>query len=155
MAKKLLRYGAWIGSGLAILYLSQNADIFIGGRFIRRAADIGFYTTSWNLAFVAAGVCALVASSMVFPSLSRVHHDPAALQEKMLNAVRQVGLVMLPAAVLLAVVAPVIIIPLLGRKWAAYGASYRCSLSWRSTPAAAPCCRSSSKATSRSGNPGS
>jgi PST family polysaccharide transporter len=124
IAAKLLRYGAWIGSGLAILYMSQNADIFIGGRIIHTAADIGFYTTSWNLAFVAAGICTLVASSMVFPSLSRVRHDPDLLRQKLLVGVRQVGLIMLPAATFLALVAPVIIVPILGHKWAAYRADY-------------------------------
>lgn len=124
IAVKLLRYGAWIAAGLAILYMSQNADIFIGGRIIRKAADIGFYTTSWSLSFVVAGVCTLVASSMVFPGLSRLQHDPKALRAKLLTAVRQVGLIMLPAAAFLAVVAPVIIVPLLGGKWAAYRTSY-------------------------------
>jgi O-antigen/teichoic acid export membrane protein len=124
IAAKLLRYGAWIGSGLAVLFMSQNADIFIGGRIIHQAADIGFYTTSWNLAFVAAGICTLVASSMIFPSLSRLQSDTAALRQKLLTGVRQVGLIMLPAAAFLAVVAPVIIVPLLGGKWAPYRSSY-------------------------------
>jgi lipopolysaccharide exporter len=124
LAWKLLRYGVWVGAGLTVLFLSQNIDVFIGGRFIHDASDIGFYTTSWKLAFIAAGVFTLAASSMVFPTLSRLQDDIAALRAKLLTSIRQVGLVMLPAAALVAAVAPVLIVPLLGAKWAHYRDSF-------------------------------
>jgi len=120
IAWSLFRYGAWVGAGLTILYMSQNVDVFIGGRIIHNKSDIGFYTTSWKLAFIAASVFTLVASSMVFPSLSRLQDNIVALRERLLKAIRQLGLVMFPAAALLAVVAPVIIVPLLGDKWVQY-----------------------------------
>lgn len=124
LAWKLFRYGAWIGAGLTILYMSQNVDTFIGGRIINNVNDIGFYTTSWKFAFIAASVFTLVASSMVFPSLSRLQDDIPALRAKLLKAVRQLGLVMFPAAFLLASVAPVVIVPLLGEKWVQYRDSF-------------------------------
>jgi O-antigen/teichoic acid export membrane protein len=124
IAWRLMRYGIWVGVGLTVLYLSQNADLFIGARVIRSNRDIGFYSTSWSLSFIAAGVFTTVATTMVFPSLSRLREDRAALQETLLRALRQIGLVVFPSAALLAVVAPVIIVPLLGEKWAAYRSSY-------------------------------
>jgi PST family polysaccharide transporter len=124
IAWKLFRYGAWIGAGLTILYMSQNVDVFIGGRIIHNTSDVGFYTTSWKLAFIAAGVFTTVASSMVFPTLSRLQDDLGALRSKLLAAVRQVGLLMFPAGALLAALAPVIVVPLLGDKWAAYRSSF-------------------------------
>jgi PST family polysaccharide transporter len=124
LAWKLFRYGAWIGAGLTILFLSQNVDVFIGGRIIQSTSDIGFYTTSWKLAFIAAGVFTTVASSMVFPTLTRLQGDIGALRGKLLTSIRQVGLAMFPAAVLLATLAPVIIVPLLGSKWTAYRSSF-------------------------------
>lgn len=124
IAWQLFRYGAWIGAGLTILYLSQNVDVFIGGHIIHRTGDIGFYTTSWKLAFIAASVFTLVASSMVFPSLSRLQGDLVALRVMLLKAIRQLGLVMFPAAALVAAVAPVLIVPVLGEKFAAYRASF-------------------------------
>jgi PST family polysaccharide transporter len=124
LAVKLLRYGVWIGAGLTIFYLSQNADIFIAGRVIRRTADIGFYTTSWNLAFLAAGLFGVVSSSMVFPALSRLQDDPRALEATLLKSLRQVGAILFPASALLAAVAPVLIVPLLGDKFAQYRASW-------------------------------
>jgi O-antigen/teichoic acid export membrane protein len=124
LAWKLFRYGAWIGAGLTILYMSQNVDVFIGGRIIRNSSDIGFYTTSWKLAFIAAGVFTTVASSMVFPTLSRLRGDLPALRRKLLMSIRQLGLAMFPAAALVAVLAPVLIVPLLGEKWAAYRSSF-------------------------------
>lgn len=124
LAWRLYRYGAWIGVGLTILYMSQNVDIFIGGRIIHNTSDVGFYTTSWNLAFIAAGVFTIVASTMVFPTLSRVQDNLMLLRTTLLTAMRQVGLVMFPAAVLLAVLAPVIIVPLLGERWAPYRSSF-------------------------------
>jgi O-antigen/teichoic acid export membrane protein len=124
LAWKLFRYGAWIGAGLTILYVSQNVDVFIGGRIIQNTSDVGFYTTSWKLAFIAAGVFTAVASGMVFPTLSRLQGDFIALQAKLLTSIRQVGLLMFPAAALLAALAPVVIVPLLGEKWAPYRSSF-------------------------------
>jgi lipopolysaccharide exporter len=124
LAWKLFRYGAWIGAGLTILYMSQNVDVFIGGRVIHNTSDVGFYTTSWKLAFIAAGVFTTVASSMVFPTLSRLQDNLVALRAKLLTSIRQVGLIMFPAAALLAALAPVIVVPLLGEKWAPYRSSF-------------------------------
>ncbi|MGI8826022.1 MAG: oligosaccharide flippase family protein [Chloroflexota bacterium] len=124
LAWRLFKYGAWIGAGLTILFLSQNIDIFVGGRVIRNKSDIGFYTTSWKLAFIAASIFTLVASSMVFPTLSRLRSDIAALRTKLLKGIQQLGLVMFPAAALLAVCAPVVVVPLLGEKWTHYRDSF-------------------------------
>ncbi|GAC1446158.1 MAG: lipopolysaccharide biosynthesis protein [Chloroflexota bacterium] len=124
IAWKLFRYGAWVGAGLTILYMSQNVDTFIGGRIIRKASDIGFYTTSWKLAFIAASIFTLVASSMVFPSLSRVQDNIQALRIMLIKAIRQLGIVMFPAAALLAATAPVLIVPVLGQKFAGYRDSF-------------------------------
>lgn len=124
VAWKLFKYGAWVGAGLTILYMSQNVDVFIGGRVIHSKSDIGFYTTSWKLAFIAASIFTLVASSMVFPSLSRLQNDIVALRAMLLKAIRQLGLVMFPAAALVAAVAPVLIVPVLGSKFAAYRDSF-------------------------------
>lgn len=124
IAWKLFRYGAWIGLGLTILYLSQNADVFIGGRIISNVNDMGFYTTSWKLAFISASVFTLVASSMVFPALSRLQNNIVALRATLLKSIRQLGLVMFPAAAFLAAVAPVVIVPLLGTKWSHYRDSF-------------------------------
>jgi O-antigen/teichoic acid export membrane protein len=123
-AWRLFKYGFWIGAGLTILYASQNVDLFIGGNVIHSAKDMGFYSTSWKLAFIAASVFTLVASSMVFPTLSRLRDDLPALRAKLLKSIRQLGLVMFPAAALLACVAPVAIVPILGEKWATYRDSF-------------------------------
>jgi O-antigen/teichoic acid export membrane protein len=124
LAWKLFRYGAWIGAGLTVLFMSQNIDVFIGQHIIHNVKAMGFYTTSWKLAFIAASVFTLMASSMVFPTLSRLQDDIGKLREKLLKSIRQLGLVMFPAAALLAAVAPVVIIPLLGTKWAQFRDSF-------------------------------
>lgn len=120
----LLRYGAWIGAGLTLLFLSQNVDIFVGGRIIPRAADMGFYTTSWSLAFSVAGAFTLVAGGLVFPALSRLQDDMDALRDRLLQAIQQFARLLLPAVVLLALVAPVIVVPLLGHRWVQYRDSF-------------------------------
>lgn len=124
IAWQLFKYGAWVGAGLTVLYMSQNVDVFIGGRIIHKSSDIGFYTTSWKLAFIAASIFTLVASSMVFPSLSRLQDDIFKLRAVLLKSIRQLGLVMFPAAALVAAVAPVLIVPILGEKYAAYRDSF-------------------------------
>ncbi|HZU14169.1 MAG TPA: oligosaccharide flippase family protein [Chloroflexota bacterium] len=124
IAWRLFKYGFWIGAGLTVLYMSQNVDVFIGSHVISDVAAIGFYTTSWKLAFIAASVFTLVASSMVFPTLSRLRDDIVALRVTLLGAIRQLGLVMFPAAALLAAVAPVLIVPILGTKFARFQDQY-------------------------------
>ncbi len=120
----LFRYGSWVGGGITLLFLSQNVDIFIAGRVIHRASDIGFYTTSWSLAFISAGVFATVATSIVFPTLSRLQDDRLLLTEKLLRAVRLLSILILPAAALLASLAPVLIVPVLGNRYAEYESSF-------------------------------
>jgi lipopolysaccharide exporter len=124
IAWRLFKYGAWIGLGLTVLYASQNVDVFIGGKIISNASDIGFYTTSWKMAFIVAGIFTLVASSMVFASLSRLQDNIEALRATLLKSIRQMGLLMFPAAALLAVIAPVFIVPILGEKYAPYRDSF-------------------------------
>jgi O-antigen/teichoic acid export membrane protein len=124
IAWKLLKYGVWVGLGLTVLYMSQNVDVFIGGHIIHSKSDIGFYTTSWKLSFISAGALTLVATTMVFPSLSRLQDDWDALRAMLFKSIRQMGLLMFPAAILVAAVAPVLIVPLLGEKYAAYRESF-------------------------------
>jgi O-antigen/teichoic acid export membrane protein len=124
IARKILGYGFWVGAGLALLYLSQNADLFVGGRIIRRARDIGFYSTSWTLAFMMAGILSVLAGNIVFPTLSRLRDDPDQLQAKLVTGLQHVSIVMAPAGVLLACVAPVLIVPVLGHRFAPYRASF-------------------------------
>jgi O-antigen/teichoic acid export membrane protein len=124
VARRILGYGVWVGAGLALLYLSQNADLFVGGRIIRRARDIGFYSTSWTLAFMVAGILAVLAGNVIFPTLSRVRDDTGLLHAKLLAGLQQVSIVMAPAGVLLACVAPVLIVPVLGHRFAPYRASF-------------------------------
>lgn len=124
LARTILGYGVWVGAGLALLYLSQNVDLFVGGRIIHRANDIGFYTTSWTLAFMMAGILTVLAGNVVFPTLSRVREDATLLHRKLLSGLRQVSIVMLPAGALLACLAPVIIVPVLGGRFASYQASF-------------------------------
>jgi O-antigen/teichoic acid export membrane protein len=124
IAWQLFRYGAWIGLGLTVLFLSQNIDLVVGPYFIKSTSNMGFYSTSWKLAFIAASVFTLVASSMVFPALSRLQDDIDALRRTLVKSIRQLGLVMFPAAALLASIAPVVIVPLLGNKWTQYRGSF-------------------------------
>jgi PST family polysaccharide transporter len=120
----LFRYGSWVGGGITLVFLSQNVDVFIAGRIIHAASDIGFYTTSWSLAFISASVFATVATSIVFPTLSRLQDDRLLLTEKLLRAVRLLSLLVLPASALLASLAPVVIVPVLGNRFAAYESSF-------------------------------
>ena len=119
----LFRYGSWVGGGITLLFLSQNVDVFIAGRVIHRASDIGFYTTSWSLAFITAGVFATLATSMVFPTLSRLQDDRLLLTETLLRAIRLLSILILPASALLASLAPVLIVPVLGNRFASYESS--------------------------------
>jgi PST family polysaccharide transporter len=124
LARSILGYGVWVGAGLALLYLSQNADLFIGGRLIHRASDIGFYTTSWTLSFMIAGILTVLAGNVIFPTLSRVREDGDLLRTKLLTGLQQVAIVMMPSGTLLACLAPVVIVPVLGGRFATYQGSF-------------------------------
>jgi peptidoglycan biosynthesis protein MviN/MurJ (putative lipid II flippase) len=110
----------WIGAGLTSLYVAQNADVFVAGHVIHRAADVGFYTTSWRLTFLMVGVVSITVTSVVFPALSRTAHEPMEFRATLLTAVRQSAFVVLPSCLYMAVVAPVLVTPLLGGRWASF-----------------------------------
>jgi O-antigen/teichoic acid export membrane protein len=122
--RRQLRYSVWLGAGLTSLYVSQNADVFIAGHVIHRAADVGFYTTSWRLSFLLVGAISLTVSSVVFPALSQTVPGSAEFGETMLRAVRQTAFAVLPASLCLAAIAPVVVVPLLGSRWGIYRPDY-------------------------------
>jgi PST family polysaccharide transporter len=123
LLNRQLRYSFWIGAGLMSLYVAQNADVFIAGHVIRKAADVGFYTTSWRITFIVAGIVGITVSTVVFPALSRAH-DPVIFGNLLLSALRQTAFVVIPASLILAVVAPVLIVPVLGERWAPYSSDF-------------------------------
>lgn len=123
LLSRQLRYSFWIGSGLMSLYIAQNADVFIAGHVIRKAADVGFYTTSWRITFIVAGIVGIAVSTVVFPALSRAH-DSALFENLLLSALRQTAFVVIPASLTLAAVAPVLIVPVLGERWAPYRSDF-------------------------------
>jgi hypothetical protein len=71
-----------------------------------------------------AGILSVLAGNIVFPTLSRLRDDPDQLQAKLVTGLQQVSIVMAPAGVLLACVAPVLIVPVLGHRFAPYRASF-------------------------------
>jgi len=109
---------------LTLLYMSQNADVFIGGHVIHSTSDIGFYTTSWTIAFITAGIFSLFGGNMVFPVLSRLRDDRDALCARLVKALRQIALLLTPVAAFVACTAPVLITPVLGSKFGAYRSSF-------------------------------
>ena len=65
-----------------------------------------------------------MATSIVFPTLSRLRDDRLLLTEKLLRAVRLLSVLILPTSVLLASLAPVLIVPVLGNRYAEYESSF-------------------------------
>src|SRR5579875_1756155 len=124
LSRRLLSYGLWIGAGLTLMYMSQNADVFIGGHIIHSTSQIGFYTTSWTIAFITAGIFSLFGGNMVFPILSRLRDNTDALRERLLKALRQIALLLVPVAVFIACAAPVLITPVLGTKFSPFRSSF-------------------------------
>jgi PST family polysaccharide transporter len=111
---------AYFGGGHTLArfgnFLAHQGDNIVVGRWLGPQA-LGFYGRAYQLMATPASLFAGVLDKVLFPTMSKVQHDVRRLASAYTRAIALVALVTLPAAVFLCVLAPEIVLIVLGPQW--------------------------------------
>jgi PST family polysaccharide transporter len=116
IAVELLKYGKHIAFQSILGFMTSNLDYLVIG-YLLGAHALGLYTMAYMVANVVP-TFSQVAISVMFPALSRLRDDRAALDAMLTDAHRILWAVTLPAAILLFIGAPAFVSVVLGERWA-------------------------------------
>jgi O-antigen/teichoic acid export membrane protein len=113
----MLSFGTTITFNGLIVYVAYNLDKVLLGRFW--GPDVlGIYGRAYQLINVPTANVYAAASSVMFPTLSRLQHDPARLKNYFLKGYSLVVSITMPATIFCALFADDIILVILGSRWA-------------------------------------
>lgn len=116
--RELMGYGVGQSAGRLGVFLANQADNLIVGRFLGPVA-LGLYSRAYQLMAVPTALLGDVLDRVLFPTMSRVQDDPRRLASAYLQGTAFVALVTLPAGIVAAVLAPELVAVALGSKWVA------------------------------------
>jgi O-antigen/teichoic acid export membrane protein len=113
---ELMEYG--VGQSLTRMgvILANQADNLVVGRWLG-AAPLGIYSRAYQLMQVPTGLIADVLDKVLFPTMARVQDEPRRLASAYLRATAALILLMLPAGVVAAVLAPELVAVAFGKRW--------------------------------------
>jgi PST family polysaccharide transporter len=123
--RPLLERGAivellYFGSGFTIArvcnYLATQLDRLVVGRYLGADA-LGVYGLSSQLMTTPAVIVGQVLDRVLFPTMALVQEEPVRLARAYRSAVAGCALLVLPASVVVAIVAPELVQAILGRGW--------------------------------------
>lgn len=117
-AARLMRRGAGFSLSKVINFFALRADNAIVGRTMDAAA-LGLYSRAYNLMNVPADLYSRIAERIVFPAMAKVQDDPARLRSAFLRGLELTAIFGLPISALLALLAPEVILLILGPRWVA------------------------------------
>lgn len=110
----------YFGSGFTIArvcnYLATQADRLVVGRWLGADA-LGLYGLSSQLMTTPAVIVGQVLDRVLFPTMALVQEQPARLARAYRSAVAGCALLVLPASVVVAIVAPELVAVILGQGW--------------------------------------
>jgi O-antigen/teichoic acid export membrane protein len=112
----MFRYGRSIVAVNVLAAVTHHADLVVVGRMLGAAA-LGFYQIAYKIPEVAVTLVVRVASKVLFPAFSLVHHAGAEMKEAYLAALRYTALATLPAAAGLFLLAGPIVEVFFGPGW--------------------------------------
>jgi O-antigen/teichoic acid export membrane protein len=114
--KDLMGYGVGQSIGRMGIILANQADNLVVGRWLGAVA-LGLYSRAYQLMSVPTGLLGDVLDKVLFPTMARVQDDPRRLASAYLQGVACVGLMTLPAGVVVAVLAPELVRVAFGSRW--------------------------------------
>lgn len=110
----------YFGSGFTIAricnYLALQADRLVVGRWLGADA-LGLYGLSSQLMTTPAVIVGQVLDRVLFPTMALVQEEPARLARAYRSAVAGGALLILPTSVVVMIVAPELVLVILGRGW--------------------------------------
>jgi len=114
--KELFLYSANVLGSQLFMYMNNNVDFFLVGRFLGDKI-LGIYTLAFQWGALARYYLSGAVMRVVFPEVSRQQDDPSKLKDMYLNVVSKLAFITLPICFGLALVAHEFIYVLYGAKW--------------------------------------
>ncbi|ELZ98013.1 export protein [Haloferax mucosum ATCC BAA-1512] len=115
-AAELIGYGKWItGSSIVEFLYGQGDDAVVG--WLLTATSLGYYQLAYRISNAPATEIAVVVSSVMFSTYSKLQEEQRALREAFFSAFRLTAFVALPMSVGIYLVAPSFVGAFLGSAW--------------------------------------
>ncbi len=112
----LLRFGTPVVLSTSLYYIYTKADRFFGGRAFG-AEELGYYAIGLQLAAIPVEKIVSILQSVLFPALSKLKHQRENFNTVYLSFVEFLGLITFPLFIGGILVAPELVIVVLGEKW--------------------------------------
>lgn len=116
LAARLLRRGSGFSASKIINFFAVRGDKAIVGRTMDAAA-LGYYSRAYNLMSIPADLYGRIAERLIFPAMARVQDDVPRLRSAFLRGLELTAVIGLPMSALLALLAPEVIVVILGPNW--------------------------------------
>lgn len=113
----ILRFGLTMAAGSFVLYLQRNIDSLLIG-WLLGAAALGYYALAYRIMYSPVRQISYIFTDVLFPSLSTVQNDIAAVRRGYIRSVKFIALVTFPAMTLIALFSGEIVRHLFGAQWA-------------------------------------
>ena len=117
---QLFSFGVHVMASDVLAFLSRNVDNLLIGTFLG-THPLGLYAVGYRILRVTQSLLVTVARRITFPAFARLQHDPARMTRAYFRVSRTGALVILPAYIALAIVAPELTVALVGTRWAESG----------------------------------
>ncbi|WP_161515007.1 lipopolysaccharide biosynthesis protein [Priestia megaterium] len=114
--KELILYSGNVLGSQLLMYMNNNVDFFLVGRFLGDKI-LGIYTLAFQWGALARYYLSGAVMRVVFPEVSRQQDDPSKLKGMYLNVISKLAFITLPICFGLALVAHEFIYVLYGEKW--------------------------------------
>ena len=115
-AAELVDYGKWITGNSILHFLSSEGDDAVVGWLLPSAA-LGFYQTAYRLSNAPATEISQVIAGVMFPAISTLQDDVAAVREAYYRMLQVTVFTASPVAFGIAAVADVFVLTFMGPKW--------------------------------------
>jgi PST family polysaccharide transporter len=114
--RELMGFGMGLSIARLGVILANQADNLVVGRWLGAVA-LGLYSRAYQLMSVPTALLGDVFDKVLFPTMSRVQHDPGRLTSAYLHGTAIICLVTLPAGIVAAVIAPELVAVAFGSRW--------------------------------------
>ena len=113
---ELMYFGAGFSLARFCNYFATQADNLIVGRFLGPAA-LGHYAYAYQLMASPATLFGQILDRVLFPTMASVQHEPERLERAYRSGIFVCATVILPVSAIIAILAPEIVLILLGPVW--------------------------------------
>jgi O-antigen/teichoic acid export membrane protein len=121
---ELLYFGGGFTAARIGNYIASQGDKLVAGRWLGAQA-LGLYVHAYQLITAPATLVGQVLDRVLFPTMALVQREPARLARAYRSGVAVCALIILPASVIVAIVASEIVLVLLGPAWAGVVVPFR------------------------------